>query len=173
MQDAETGMLVLLHATRKQTFKDSRQQGGSTANDLTQRLDLLLVLHQPPFLSHDPIKDLKDSSEPTRCALDLLKAGNGHAHFDAMLKHDEELDAEGHRLDIQRVVLVDTRINAVVLTRVLQVANTVALPFLEERDELLTCTAARDGETEELRGRLDVEEARKPRTLWSRAGHMS
>lgn len=49
-----------------------------------------------------------------------------------MLKHDEELNAEGDWLEVQGVVLVNTRIDAVVLARVLKVADTVTLPCFEE-----------------------------------------
>ena len=62
----------------------------------------------------------------------MHKASNGQADFAAMLKDNEELDTEGDWLEVQGVVLVDTRIDAVVLARVLKIANTVTLPCLEK-----------------------------------------
>ena len=50
----------------------------------------------------------------------------------AMLEHDEKLNPESDGLDIQRVVLVDTRINTVVLAGVFKIADTVTLPFFEK-----------------------------------------
>lgn len=140
------------------------------ANDLTQSLDLVFVLDQPLSGSHDPIDDLEDTSEATRRTFHLHKACDRQAHLQAVLKHNEELNAERDWLDVQRVVLVDTCINTVVLARVLEIADTVTLPFLEKQDELLTCTTAGNGETKELGSWLDIEEAREPRTLGSRAG---
>jgi hypothetical protein len=49
-----------------------------------------------------------------------------------VLKHDEELDAEGDGLDVQRVVLIDACVDAVVLTRVFEVADAMTLPFFEK-----------------------------------------
>jgi len=73
-----------------------------------------------------------------------------------MLQYNEELDSERDGLDVQRVDFVDARSDAVVLTRVFEVTNAVALPFLQENNQLLACTTAWDGQADQLGSRLDV-----------------
>lgn len=134
----------------------------ATANNLAQRLDLLLVLDEPSARAHDAVDDLEHAPETAGRAFDLYEPRDRQAYFAAVLEDDEDLDAEGDGPDVERVGLVDARRDAVVLARVLQVADAVALPLLEEQDELLAGAAARDGEADEAGGGLDVEESSEP-----------
>lgn len=111
-------ILVALYRCNDQVGDDDIVAIGRSSlatDDFTQSLDLLLVLNKPLPHPHDFINDLDDTSETTRGALDLHKASNRQANFAAMLEDDEQLDTEGSWLEVQCVVLVDTRIDAVVL----------------------------------------------------------
>ena len=78
------------------------------------------------------IDNFEHLAETTGCTLGLREACNTQTDSASMLQHNEELDAEGDWLEIQRVVLVDAGVDTVVLARVFKIADTVTLPCLAE-----------------------------------------
>jgi hypothetical protein len=92
----------------------------------------------------------------------LHEASDGQSNFAPVFKDNKQLDSEADRLDVQRVLLVDSGSNGVGFARELQIVNPMALPFLKENDKFLSSASAWNGEAYDPCGRLEMEETGEP-----------
>lgn len=134
----------------------------STTDNLAQSSPLLFIFDELAIAPHDAVDDFNDFAEAAHGSLDLHESCDGKADLAAVLENHKQLDPERDRLDVQRVNFVNSCSDDVILARVLEVANSVSLPLLEENDKFLTGSASGDAEAEYLNSRLNVEETGEP-----------
>jgi hypothetical protein len=154
------------HADHDNTFPPAAFHS-SLSNNLTQRLPLLVIFHQPPLSPHPIIDDIENSLEPTGSSFGLHKTSDGQSHFASMFEHNEELNTEADGFDVQCVLLVDSGGDRVRFARVLHVADAVTVPCPQKNDELLPSAASWDSEAQDLGRGFEMEESREPRPLWA------